>query len=81
MIYFIYWIHLNLPSFHSWKSPRKRKIQKKIIDTKNEDEETAIGKIITKTNSTSKIKNKSASKKNRKENGRRAENLGENPHS
>jgi len=39
------------------------------------------GKIITKTNSTSKIKNSKASKKNRKENGRRAENFGVNPHS
>jgi len=36
---------------------------------------------MTKVNSTSKIKNNRANKKNRREKGRRAENLGENPHS
>jgi hypothetical protein len=56
-------------------------VQKKIIEIKKEGRERAIGKIITNTNSTSKIKNKRANKKNRKEKGSRAENLGENPHS
>lgn len=40
-----------------------------------------MGKIITNVSSTSKIKNKRANKKNRRENGSRAEYLGENPHS
>jgi hypothetical protein len=40
-----------------------------------------MGKIITSVNSTSKIKNKRANKKNRREKGSRAEYFGENPHS
>jgi len=44
-------------------------------------ESEVIGKSTTKTNSTSNTKNNRAKRKNRKENGKRAENFGENPHS
>lgn len=77
----IYLIHLKLPSFHSWSSPKNRKEQKIIIETIKFEEKKTIGNTITTDSSTSKIKNKRANKKNRKENGSRAENLGENPHS
>ncbi len=76
-----YLTQLSLPSFHSWRRPRNKKEQNTVIEITLETDDSIIGNRITKTNSTSKIKNNNANRKNRKEKGSRAENLGENPHS
>ena len=79
-----YLIQSKDPSFHSWNSPRI-KIKRKIIKLKSINKSIPANILITggksRTISTSKIKKMTARRKNRKENGKRAEPSGSNPHS
>lgn len=81
---FGYSIQFREPSFHSWNRPRI-KISRKLNTP--EEETRSVEAIIfvmagnKRTISTSKIRKITANKKNRRENGRRAELIGSNPHS
>lgn len=84
MLLWIYCIQSRDPSFHSWSSPSVTISKNKIKGVKN----NVIGMVfiiigvgIRITISTSKTKNKTANKKNRRENGIRALETGLNPHS
>lgn len=82
--FFLYCAQSNDPSFHSWNRPT-------IKITKNKNAPTTVFNlsildILTRTGnnktiSTSKIKKIIASKKNRKEKGKRADLIGSKPHS
>lgn len=79
-----YSAHCNAPWFHSWYSPPNRIRIKNIVDVVQIIIFDVL-KIITigriKAISTSKIKKITAIRKNRRENGIRADLLGSNPHS
>ncbi|XP_049847680.1 uncharacterized protein LOC126302173 [Schistocerca gregaria] len=80
----LYSAHCNAPWFHSWYSPPNRTRIKNIVDTVQIIMSEVL-KIITigriSAISTSKIKKITAIRKNRIENGIRADLFGSNPHS
>ena len=80
----VYFLQSREPSFHSWSSPKIRIIRNpkngKVNNTLAE-EGRIRGEGRRRTISISKTKNRTANRKNRREKGSRAEDLGSNPHS
>lgn len=80
----VYSVQSNDPSFHSWSKPRIRITRNKErlkIDDDGEDISGSSGIGRRRTISMSKTRKITANRKNRRENGIRAEFLGSNPHS
>jgi len=83
-VFYFYAAQSNLPWFHSWVVPIMSTIRKRtinIIETYKFLTPVLMTNGNIKTSSTSKTRKINAIKKNRIENGNRALNLGENPHS